>query len=128
MISGTPCQDWSTSGSRLGREGPTQAVWLAWVLVGRHWRPKVILHENVQGMPESMLWECFADLYLIFSFAVCTSSHGAMHVSRKRRYTIMYLRSKVARSNYRPKGWCLAARVSEHLASPSPGALIHRFP
>ncbi len=94
-LCGTPCVDFSSSGRRLGVDGPSMSVFFAWVRAVLTMLPMMVVHENVQGFPEQLIRDCFAHLYIVFSMLVSTDDHAVCHISRRRRYTIMYLRSAV---------------------------------
>jgi site-specific DNA-cytosine methylase len=51
-VSGTPCQDHSRVGSRLGIDGPRIHIWLVYCHYHRRRQTAILIHENVWGFPE----------------------------------------------------------------------------
>lgn len=94
-VAGTPCQDYSPCGARLGSFGPRFLVFWAWILRVRFLQPRVILHENVIQFPAGLLTAYLSDLYIIIPLMVDPADSGMAALSRQRSYTILYHRSKV---------------------------------
>ena len=92
---GTPCQDFSPVGSRKGPHGPQMCVFLAWCRVVILRAVPMLLHENVPAFWVSLLEEHLGSAYIIYSFVVDCRDLGFQLINRRRRYTILYHRSKV---------------------------------
>jgi len=94
-VAGTPCQDYSPCGARLGACGPRFLVFWAWILRVRFLQPRVILHENVLQFPAGLLAAYLSDLYIIIPLMVDPADSGMAALCRQRSYTILYNKSKV---------------------------------
>ena len=93
-VTGTPCQDFAPNGNRLGIHGPQWPVLLAWVNLMLALHVPVIVHENVpQFLVESLL-ALVQHQYHVFTFLVDCASLGFQLISRKRRFTIMYHKTR----------------------------------
>lgn len=89
-VTGTPCQDYSPMGSRNGIFGKQFIIFITWVKVCKHQRPKIIVHENVPQFPVTLLHEYFSDDYWIFCIETDAQDLGLYAMSRPRSYAIMY--------------------------------------
>ena len=94
-VTGTPCIDFSPTGLKLREEGNTMIVFLAWVCSILFLLPLLVLHENVPLFPVALLERFLGHVYGIRTFVVAAEDHGFELTSRKRRYTILWLLSKV---------------------------------
>ena len=94
-VTGTPCQDYSPMGSRNGIFGKQFSIFIAWVKVCKHQRPKIIVHENVHRFPVTLLHEYFSDDYWIFCIETDAQDLGLYAMSRPRSYAIMYDKKQV---------------------------------
>ena len=93
-VTGTPCQDFAPNGHRLGVHGPQWSVCLAWISLMLLHQVPVIVHENVpQFLVEAMALH-MQHQYVIYTFLVDCASIGFRLISRKRRFTIMYHKTK----------------------------------
>lgn len=95
-VTGTPCQDFAPTGKRLGVHGPQWPVFLAWVAVILSQCPSIVVHENVPQFPAGLLQHFLGHAYLVYTLLVDCEAVGFRLISRKRRYTILYHRLKVA--------------------------------
>jgi len=94
-ITGTPCTDFSPTGLQLREEGNTMIVFFAWVCSILFLLPLVVLHENVPRFPVELLKDFLGHRYGIRTFVVAAEDHGFELISRRRRYTILWLLSEV---------------------------------
>ena len=66
-VTGTPCQDHSPCGNRLGCHGPRHSIFKGYCQTMRHLQPRIIIHENVCQFPASFLADALSDIYVFFS-------------------------------------------------------------
>jgi hypothetical protein len=92
--SGTPCQDFSRMGLRLGEHGPRAWVFMLWSRLMNQLAPPVIVHENVPEFPIWWIVRYFAHAYSIYSLVSSSSHVGFNLIRRVRRYTIMFHKEK----------------------------------
>ena len=93
-ITGSPCQDHSPCGNRLGCQGPRSSVFKAYCKTMRHLQPRIIIHENVCQFPASFLSDELSDIYALFPIYVDASHVGMSAISRQRSYVIGFHRKK----------------------------------
>ena len=89
-VTGTPCQDWSPIGARLGLFGPNWPIFRAWQLWCQSAEPKILVHENVPEFPVHVLFLFFAERYNIFLLEVDPVHTGCYALARRRSYCVMY--------------------------------------
>jgi hypothetical protein len=94
-VTGTPCQDFSPAGQHRGPLGPQMAIFLAWVQVVLAMSIPVVLHENVPQFWVCLLEQFMGHAYIVISIVMDCGDVGFPLISRRRRYTIMYNRSRV---------------------------------
>ena len=93
-IAGPPCPPWSKMGKQGGTSDPRFRFHQVWILMVRRRRPGIIIFENVDTYPITLLLQSLGDLYEIRFCKVSPQNFGfAMH--RLRVYAILTLRSKV---------------------------------
>lgn len=93
-VTGTPCQDWSGLGLKARGWGPQMKVFLMWCAIILAKAVPIVVHENVPQFPVSLLEAYLGQAYHVFSFVGDCADMGFGHVSRKRRYTVMYHKLK----------------------------------
>ena len=93
-VTGSPCQDHSPCGNRLGSHGPRYSVFKAYCKTMRYLQPRIIIHENVCQFPASFLSEELSDIYAFFPIYVDASHVGMSAISRQRSYVIGFHRMK----------------------------------
>ena len=93
-VTGTPCQDFAPNGHRQGVSGPQWPTFIAWATLVMALDIAVIVHENVPQFDVQALISVFGQKYIIYSFLVDCSDVGFYLISRKRRFTIMYHKTK----------------------------------
>ncbi|CAK0790292.1 unnamed protein product [Prorocentrum cordatum] len=93
-FAGTPCPDWSDAGSHRGTASVSMIHFLAWVGLCRLLQHPVIVQENVEKFPVSLLQELLGDLYRIET-TVEDSEHYGFPVTRVRRWTILLNKKKI---------------------------------
>ena len=93
-VTGSPCQDFAPNGHRLGVHGPQWPVFEAWAAVMLSQNVPVIVHENVPQFDVDALAMIMQHKYLIFTVIVDCAALGFRLISRRRRFTIMYHRTK----------------------------------
>ena len=94
-VTGTPCQDFSPAGKHRGPWGPQMPIFLAWVQIVLAMAIPVVLHENVPQFWVSLLEQFMGHAYFVFSIVMDCGDVGFPLISKRRRYTIMYNRSRV---------------------------------
>ena len=94
-VTGTPCQDFSPAGQHRGPLGPQMIIFLAWVQIVLAMSVPVVLHENVPQFWVTLLDQFMSHAYIIVSLVMDCGDVGFPLISRRRRYTIMYHRSRV---------------------------------
>lgn len=93
-VTGTPCQDFAPNGNRLGTNGPQWPVFLAWVSVILAQQVRVVVHENVPQFLVEALQALVEHQYWVFTLLVDCESLGFRLISRKRRFTVLYHRTR----------------------------------
>ena len=96
-VQGSPCTDFSARGNRLETAGPTICYWLAWTALMLLVRPVWMLCENVEQFPVQIVHDMFQHLYDVSSVVLCGTNFGKP-VRRRRRYTLLVLRSRATLS------------------------------
>lgn len=97
-VTGTPCQDFAPNGNRLGVLGPQWPVFLAWVAVILIQQVRVVVHENVPQFLVEALQALVEHQYWVFTFLVDCESLGFRLISRKRRFTVLYHKTRTCLS------------------------------
>ena len=99
-VSGSSCKPWSRANrkKRGMQHEDTKQFW-AWVRIIRHDRPRLVIHENVWGFPDSWLVEGLGDLYEVVPLSVQPADAGFAFMRRSRRYHVLALRDVVALSS-----------------------------
>lgn len=93
-VTGTPCQDWSPIGARLGLFGPNWPVFRAWQLWCHSAEPKIVVHENVPQFPVHVLFLFYSHMYEIFVLEVDPAHTGCYALARRRSYCVMFHRGQ----------------------------------
>ena len=89
---GTPCQDFSSLGSRKQTCGPRMVFFFAWVALVRNLLFPVLVHENVPEFGIDLLVQTLGDLYVMIRILL-DSKHFGLPMARPRQYTICLLKS-----------------------------------
>ena len=93
-VAGPPCPPWSKMGKQRGQSDPRFRFHQIWILMVRRRRPGIIIFENVDTYPVTLLFQSLGDLYEIRCCKVSPQNFGfALH--RVRVFAIMTLRSKM---------------------------------
>lgn len=87
-VSGTPCVDWSPTGSQLGVAGPTFVVLLALIAWYRASNPYIVILENVPEFDTSVLDYLLSDLYELHFFYLSPADFGCEYLSRMRLFVL----------------------------------------
>lgn len=85
-VAGTPCQDWSSQGSRRGADGENLQCTMCWVAMRHALEDDTFLNENVPGFDHDLILKTLSTKYAIFSVVVNLESLG-WPVRRPRRLT-----------------------------------------
>ena len=93
-VSGSPCTDFSSMGTKHGECGPTTMFFLCWAALMRIVAPHWILAENVEAFPVRLLKIAFGHMYEIHTHIFSNVDFGKAG-RRVRRYSLMTLRTIV---------------------------------
>ena len=93
-VTGTPCQDFSGCGNGQADQGPQMAIFLLWCHIILSRQTAILVHENVPEFWEALLHQHLGQCYWIYSCVMDCGEVGFRLMSRKRRYTIMYYKTK----------------------------------
>ena len=93
--SGSPCQDWSVAGRRLGSSGKRIHLLLTWMRWHRVMETPIIIHENVVGFDLTLLTTHLGDLYTMSYVRVGPEHVGWPCCKRPRLYVALIHRRKV---------------------------------
>ena len=93
-VSGTPCTDFSSFGKVESTNGPSIAAFLIWAAIILQVLPRILLLENVESFPVSLLESIFGSSYVAQSIVVCNTMFG-IAARRVRRYSALCLRNVV---------------------------------
>jgi site-specific DNA-cytosine methylase len=88
-ISGSSCNNWSTRGTRTGRNGVFSKFFLTWAKLHLTKQTPLIIHENVRTFDESVLTEVFGDTYIIVPLRLSPATTGFTVLDRHRLYHIL---------------------------------------
>ena len=98
-LTGTPCQDWSAIGARLGIFGLNWPIFRAWQLWCQSAQPKILVHENVPEFPILVLFLYFSAMYHIYIVEVDPVHTGCDA-------------GPIASCITRSRPWCCATRLT----------------
>lgn len=93
-IAGPPCPPWSKMGKQGGTSDPRFRFHQVWILMVRRRLPGIIIFENVDTYPITLLLQSLGDLYEVRFCKVSPENFG-FAMRRLRVYAILTLRSKV---------------------------------
>lgn len=128
-MTGTPCTDYSSAGSRQGWNGPTFPVLVTWAQHMIRARVPCWIHENVVAQPLWLLQLLLGEHYIIMPLNLSPKSVGFGLLERKRVYTLgvhkqeatltanpyevmQFVQGKLSRVQPQPKD-CLMADIRE---------------
>ena len=94
-ISGSPCQVWSSMGSRGGSQDNRIVLFLAWAYLIRTGECKIIIHENVSGFKEGILLELLSDTFEVVTLEVHPWHCGFRIIARPRKYSVLFRRRNI---------------------------------
>ena len=75
--------------------GPTMPFLFTWIAMRLQLREEIVLCENVEDFPVSVLQSTLGQVYVISTIVVCSHGTFGLPVLRKRRYTVLTLRDSV---------------------------------
>ena len=112
-VSGTPCTDFSSFGKVESTNGPSIAAFLIWAAIILQVFPRILLLENVESFPVSLLESIFGSSYVAQSIVCGSRGRQGNHVGRTckagcsgRCTGDIMLRRKVSRcSSFQKKSW-----------------------
>jgi site-specific DNA-cytosine methylase len=96
-VSGTPCTPWSrcNKSKNVRHNHPAALLMLAWCATIRSTRPRVVVHENVEGFDTQSLVDLLGDIYSLHVLRVRPEHMGFPFIRRPRVYVILYLKSQM---------------------------------
>ena len=92
---GSPCPDWSALGLHRHAQGTDILCTLVWFALRLHLKEVFIIHENVPAFPVEWFDRFLGADYAVSSSVLSLASLG-WPASRKRRFTVLCLKSKAA--------------------------------
>ncbi|CAE7271457.1 unnamed protein product [Symbiodinium natans] len=92
-ISGSPCQVWSSMGSR--GEDNRIVLFLAWAFLIRTGECKSVIHENMSRFDEGILLELLSDTFEVVTLEVHPWHCGFRIIARPRKYSVLFRRRKI---------------------------------
>ncbi|CAE7249186.1 unnamed protein product [Symbiodinium microadriaticum] len=93
FIAGTSCEDFSRYGKRKGIQGPRMKAFLCMCAIIKEQRPSLLVFENVESSPLTLLSDHLSDLYGFMSGIFSPLDLG-WPVRRPRRYSFGWLKTE----------------------------------
>ena len=93
--SGSPCQDWSAAGLRLGVDGKNIHLLLSWMRRHMLWQTAVVIHENVPNFDIGLLHHFMGHMYHIFAVTCGPEDVGFSFCRRRRLYVALVHKQKM---------------------------------